>query len=181
MDKDLFVTNFIAGKIEGSQKMRWWLRHSAYTSCYVQRWRSRKRQEGVPERDFVRGLIKKSCVEWNGMVYHSQQHPYMTEHADLEMALVDAAMGPDQERAGAEVKIISEFLSANVEKQVGHHKFMNSEFPEGTWHDLLRLHVKLFTESIRWYITPDSRQYAECEQRRIGNTLALAAFSTEWF
>ncbi len=181
MNGDLFVTNFVSGRVEGSQKMRWWLRHSAFTSCYVQKWRSKKRQEGVSEKELVKGLIKKSCVEWNGMVYHSQQHPFMVEHAELEMALVDAAMGSDQDRAGSEVKAISEFLSENVEKQISHHKFVNSEFPEGAWKDLLRMHVKLFTESIRWYITPDPRRYAECEDRRLGNTLALAAFSTEWF
>lgn len=181
MDKNLFVHNFISGKAEGSHKMRWWLRHSAYTSLYVQRWRSRKKQEGMPERDYVRALMSKSCVEWNGMVYHSQQYPFMTEHNQLEMSLVDAAMGQDQERASLEVKAISGFLWENVERQINHHKFVDSEFPIGTWKDLLCRHVKLFTESIRWYITPDPRKYAECEDRRIENTLALAAFSTEWF
>lgn len=180
MSKELFVTNFISGKAEGSQKMRWWLQHGAATSLFVQKWRSKKKNDGILERDQIRAVVQKSCSEWNALVYHSHKYPFMAEHAALEMALVDAAMGSDTERGKGQLLSISEFLMENVEKQIRHHRFDNSEFPIGTWKDLLLGHVKLFTESIRWYITSDPHRYAECEERRMRNTLALAAFSTEW-
>lgn len=180
MSRELFATNFISGKAEGSQKMRWWLRHGAATALYVQKWKARKKQDGTSERDQIRALVEKSCSEWNGLVYHSHHYPFMTEHAALEMALVDAAMGPDTSSGKGQLLSISDFLLENVEKQIQHHRSRSPEFPTGRWKDLLFEHVKLFTESIRWYITPDQRQYAECEERRMENTLALAAFSTEW-
>ena len=180
MSKELFVTNFLAGRAEASRKMTWWLRHSSCTSLYLQKWRSRKKQDGVPERDRIRATVEKDCSEWNSLVYHSHQYPFMMEHASLELALVDAAMNGTMENGRSRLLSVSDFLRENVEKQIKHHEFMDKEFPVSTWKELLFAHVKLFTESIRWYITPDSRKFVECEERRMGNTLALAAFSTEW-
>lgn len=180
MSKELFVTNFISGKASGSQKMRWWLRHGSATALYLQKWRSKKKQDGISERDQVRTVVEKSCSEWNGLVYHSHQYPFMSEHAALEMALVDAAMSADVDYGKTRLMSISDFLMENIDKQIRHHHFISPEFPISRWRDLLLEHVQLFTQSIRWYITPDQQKYAECEERRMANTLALAVFSTEW-
>lgn len=180
MSKELFVTNFISGKAEGSKKMRWWLRHLAATSLYLQKWRSRKKEDGVVERERVRAVVEKGCSEWNGMVYHTQRYPLMCEHSALEMAMVDLAMGPELPGTVDEITRTSDLLMENVDRQIAHHKFMDKEFPAIRWKDLLFEHVRLFAESIRWYITPDMKKYLECEERRTQNTILLAAFSTEW-
>lgn len=181
MSKELFVTNFVSGKAEASQKMRWWLRHSGTTALYLQKWGSRKRDGGILEREKVRGVIEKGCTEWNGLVYHSQRYPFMCEHAALEMRMVDLAMGPELPETPGKITKISELLIGNVDRQIEHHTFVNREFPVTRWKDLFFEHVRLFTESIRWYITPDLKKYAQCEEQRTKNTILLAAFSTEWF
>lgn len=180
MSKELFVTNFVSGKADASQKMRWWLRHSAATSLYLQKWRSRKKEDGVLEREKARALLEKGCSEWNGLVYKSHRYPFMCEHSALEMAMVDLAMGPEFPGTVGEITRISELLMENSDKQIAHHKFVDADFPVIRWKDLLFEHVRLFTESIRWYITPDLKKYAQCEEQRTQNTILLAAFSTEW-
>jgi hypothetical protein len=181
MSEELFVTNLVSGKAEASQKMRWWLRHSGTTSLYLQKWRSRKKEDGVLEREKARTMLEKGCAEWNGMVYKTQRYPFMCEHAALEMMMVDLAMGPEDDATAGKVTRVFDRLMENVDKQIAHHRFVDKEFPTVRWKDLLFDHARLFTESIRWYITPDKKRYAQCEESRTKNTILLAAFSTEWF
>lgn len=181
LSKESFAANFIAGKVEGSLKMRWWLRHGHATSLYVQKWASKKTMGGKGERASIRSSVEKSCMDWGSLVYQSQKVDCMTEHADLEMALVDASLGmPDGSEDTTRLRAISALLNKNIRDQIEQHEFQIKDFPSNRFKDLMFEHVKLFTESVRWFVTPDERQYASTEELRLKNTLALAAFSTEW-
>lgn len=161
--------------------MRWWLRHSCSVGSYLRNWDSKRLLDGDVERKSIEKLIKKSCVDWNGMVYRSQKISLMQEHAYLEMLMVDKVMAVVQDKLDSTcVKPVADLLIENVGHQAEHHKFDIQHFPVNQWKELMLNHVRLFTESVRWFVKPDDRHYASCEERRMENTLALAAFSTEW-
>jgi hypothetical protein len=181
MSREYFATKFVSGKAEGSQKMRWWLRHSCSVGSYLRNWDSKRLLGGESERKSIAKLLQKSCVDWNGMVYRSQKVHLMTEHVGLEMLMVDKVMSVVQEKSHSKCVLpVADLLIENVAKQAEHHKFQTQDFPVNQWRELMLNHVRLFTESVRWFVTPDDQRYASCEERRMENTVALAAFSTEW-
>lgn len=180
MSKESFVANLISGRGDASQKMRWWLKHGSAMSLYIQKWASKKKIDGRLERAAIRAKIGQGCLDWGTLVYHDQKTPLMTEHAQLELAMIDEALGLPEGEDPRELLSISEFMMENVDKQVLHHQFNIKEFPADRFRDLLLGHMRLFTESVRWFVTPDMNRYASCEEQRMANAVALAAFSTEW-
>lgn len=178
MGKEYFVTKFMAGTAEASPKMRWWLRHGSCASVYLQRCDSGRMVQGVSEKQILRATMEKSCAEWSCMVCRDPKNDLMAEHAGLELATIDAITEKDFDRN--KLLTITEFMSENVSKQAEFFGKKIPEFPVNRFRDLFLEHVKLFVESVRWFSTPDDRRYASCEDRRMQNTLALAAFSTEW-
>jgi hypothetical protein len=180
MNPELLAARLAAGKAEVSQKMRWWLFHSGATALYLERWRSRRKENGILERQEIRRTLEKGVVEWNRMAYGSQCTPFMKDHVTLEADLVDLAMGPDTSSRAELVGQLSERMRENVLGQVEHHGFLNKEFPVYRWKKLLLEHAKLFAESIRWFTVPDMKEYEKCQARRMENSIQLAALSTEW-
>lgn len=178
MGREYFVTKFMAGTAEASLKMKWWHRHSSGASVYMQRWGSGRTVQGVSEREIIKSSVEKGCSEWSSMVCKGHKNSLMGEHAGLELATIDAIMEKNFDRE--KLLTITEFMGENVSKQTEFFGKNIPNFPVNRFRDLLLDHVKLFVESVRWFATPDDRKYAFCEERRMQNTLALAAFSTEW-
>lgn len=173
-----FADNLISGSIRVTPRMSWWIRHGTDMSRYIQKWRSKRKVCGKTDRDMVRETMIRGAVEWNDLVYRTQKPPLMTEHVELELALVDRALGLVE--ATREMERISDFLMENIERQAAHCELRVEGFPTLRWKELLCEHVKLFAESLRWFATPSEREYAACEERRAANSLALSTFSTEW-
>lgn len=173
MSREYFVKKFIAGTAAASAKMNWWHRHSSATSAYLQ---ASNGHSCPPEHAAIRDAARKSCGEWDVIVGANQG--LMAEHSILELDFVDAALANpfNQGRQAA----ITEDLLQNAKKMTLLLGSKNPEFPVNHFRELLLEHVKLFVEAVRWYATPDDRKYAACEERRMRNTLSLAAFSTEW-
>jgi len=173
MGREYFVTKFMAGSVLGSPKMRWWHQHGVCTANYLQRYPSLQ----IEERKAARAYAEVHGADWAKLI-GARGNPAMEEHTQLELAMIESTFSDPFDRS--EMFAIADFLSENVLKQVSFLVSRNREFPAQRWKELLLEHVKLFVESVRHYATPDDRKYALCMDRRQDNTLALAAFSTEW-
>lgn len=177
MGREYFVTKLMNGGVSGSPKMNWWMRHGSCVSLYLQRWDSERLVEGKRERDVLKCSMDKHSVEWSPR--NSAASALMREHVMLELGMVDTALPANFDERNLEA--VTTFLCENVVKQAALFGEEIQDFPVNRFKCLFVEHVKLFIESVRWHTTPNDRKYAACEERRLANTLELAAFSTEWF
>ncbi len=173
MGREYFVTKLMAGSVQGSPKMNWWLQHSACTAHYLQQYPALR----VEDRKTARILAERHGASWSQLI-GLRGNPIMEEHTKLELAMIESTFANPFDKA--EMFAIADFMSENVLQQTRFLGAVNPEFPANRWKELLLEHVKLFVASVRFFATPDDRKYASCVERCQENTLALAAFSTEW-
>jgi hypothetical protein len=124
----------------------------------------------------VKELLLTGACEWDALVTGSGKSGLMTDHATLETVLVDAATKGDLvaiEKAGAA-------LTENVERMAKVAGVRLRELPESKYRKLLMEHVGMYIESVMNYMDGNEKEFMKSESRRSENTLALAAFATEW-
>lgn len=167
-----FITKLINGKSEASARTRWWPRHARAMERYMML----STGVAVPEAKAVRELMLMGAKEWEVSMCRAASPGLMTEHAMLEIALIDSAMRKDvisMEQAGdrlfANARAQTEFYAARIEN-----------FPVKTFLKLLVDHCKLFSESAEHHLCLNQGKYDQCEAERQQNTLGLAAFTAEW-
>lgn len=171
MGREYFGTKLMAGRAEASAKMRWWPRHSGAVTRYLELSSSGCRPAEKPGSD----ILSSGCADWDARMGRTAEGP-MVEHGRLEMRLVDAALRVDVR----EMEKIGALLTENVKRQTEIHAARVPEFPASRWKALFAQHVWLFVESVSCFVKTGPGLYGVCEERRKGNTLALAAFTAEW-
>lgn len=167
-----FVTKLMSGKADASAKTRWWPRHSRGMTRYLTLLSS---TDAVAQKS-ARDMMMMGANEWEAQICRPNPPSLMLEHAALEIALIDAAARKDvggMERVGVR-------LTANAKAQTELYVAKVKEFPAGRWFALLLEHIKLFTETAAYHIGGQEKRFADCEERREQNTLALAEVTTEW-
>jgi hypothetical protein len=101
----------------------------------------------------------------------------MAEHIDLELELLDAALGQDSSR----IEFAGRTLFENAARQGGVFRAEIPFFPEHKFVALLSEHIATLAEIVRTRIDKDAKSAAICEHRKRQSTIALAAFAAEWF
>ena len=115
--------------------------------------------------------------EWESMLPTKSLPGLMVEHSGLEMSLVEAAAECD----GPRIDRIGDYLLANVQEHAKLYGTTILSFPEDSFRKLMEEHVLLFARAVRLKMEGNSSEFTGCEERRRANTLALAAFTAEWF
>jgi hypothetical protein len=172
MGKEFLVTKLMSGEGVMPAKTRWWPRHSKDMARFLLLSGSPDRRSALSHRQ----LLIAGALEWDEIVCGSRKEGPMSDHAKLEVALVEAALKTDISK----LKKIGDNLRKNVQDLVEASIIRASEVPAERLKSLLAQHVSSFVESVMRYVDDDEKAYAECEQKRGENTLALAAFTTEW-
>ncbi len=171
--RDDFAAKLIAGKANASPRASWWPRHGRSMSRYL------LLSEGSTPNALkeVKDTITMGCSEWEKILPAPARHGLMTIHAALEMALVDAVrLRPADGRA---IERIGDQLLENAIRQAEKYATTMVSFPETTFRKLFEEHVMLFTRAVR--LRKEKTQGQSAEEREEGNTVALAAFTAEWF
>jgi hypothetical protein len=172
MSSESYVSKLMSGSGEIPARTRWWPRHSKDMTRFLL-------LAGTPDRRAMlshRQLLMSGALEWDETVCGLRKEGPMSDHAKLEIALVEAAIKTDLVR----IRKIGESLTKNVQDIVDASTIRSSEIPTGRLRVLLAQHVGSFVESVMQYMDENEKKFMECEHRRNDNTLALAAFATEW-
>src|SRR5262245_51692821 len=172
MSKEYLATKLISGRAEASLKTQWWPRHSRLMARYL----TLSLGGGGAAQKSVQELLISGCKDWEVTVLRSSKPGFMEEHAGYEIELVGAVVKGDLQA----IERIGGLLVENVRRQTELYMAKSENFPGRTWLDLFSQHGKLFVEAVQWHMSNDDRNFEECERRRQQNTLALAAFTTEW-
>lgn len=168
------ASKLIDGHSNASAKLRWWPRHSREMGRYSMLAPAAPVESAAVEA--TRQLIIAGSMEWEASIVRSPHPGLMTEHSQLEMQLVDAALREDvpvMEKAG-------DALSLNAKRQAEFHSLKIEGFPTEIFQRLMMEHVGFFVDSIRRSMSSDLGKYEAAERRRDLNTLALAGFTAEW-
>ncbi len=171
--KDDFAGKLIAGNANASPKATWWPRHSHSIGRYLL-----VSDEAAPNlKKDVRETVAAGCVEWEKTLIVPARRGLMLDHARLEMALVDAVrLKPCDARA---IERIGDQLLDNAIRQAERYATTMMSFPEATFRKLFEEHVLLFTKTVR--LRQEKAPGRAVEEEEHANTLALAAFTAEWF
>jgi len=170
--KDFLVSKLMAGGGEMPVRTRWWVRHSKDLSRFLLLSGSSDARSSISTRQ----LLLSEALEWDEIVCGARREGPMSDHTKLEIELVSAAIKMDL----VKLNKIGDNLRKNVHDLVDASVLRASEVPKDRLRGLLTLHVGLFVESIMQYMDGKEEKYVACEGRRNGNTLELAAFTTEW-
>lgn len=172
MSREFLVSRLMSGAGEMPAKIRWWPRHSKDMARFLL-------LSGSPDRRATlstRQLLVAGALEWDEIVCGMRKEGPMSDHAKLEVALVEAALKTDL----LKIRKIGEDLAKNVRDLVDASMLKASEIPADRLRKLLILHVSSFIESVMRYMDGNEKAFVDCEHRRSENTLELAAFTTEW-
>lgn len=172
MSREFLVSKLLSGHGEMPARTKWWPRHSKDMSRFLL-------LSGSPDRRATlstRQLLVSGALEWDEIVCGIRKPGPMSDHAKLEVSLVEAALRTDLVR----IRKIGESLTENVNDLVDASTILASEVPRGRLKGLLAQHVSSFVESVMRYMEGNEKAFVDCEQRRSENTVALAAFMTEW-
>lgn len=168
------ASKLIDGHSNASAKLRWWPRHSREMGRYSMLAPAAPAYSAAVES--TRQLIVAGTAEWEASIVRSPHPGLMTEHARLEMELVDAALREDIPL----MEKIGDALSLNAKRQAEFHAVKIEGFPKEIFTRLMMEHVGYFVDSIQRSMSADLGKYEEAERRRDLNTLALAGFTAEW-
>jgi len=168
------ASKLIDGHSNASAKLRWWPRHSREMGRYSMLATGAKAESAAVES--TRQLIMAGSSEWEASIVRSPHPGLMTQHSQLEMQLVDAALRGDIPT----MEKIGDTLSENAKRQAEFHSLKIEGFPTEVFNRLMMEHVGYFVDSIQRSMSADLGQYEEAERRRDLNTLALAGFTAEW-
>jgi len=163
-----FGDKLIAGKAVASAKATWWPRHCRGVGRYLSIF-------GGRGFDGVREAIGVDAAEWEKILPEAARESLMGRHSALEMTLVDAARTKDLRR----IDTVGQMLLQNADRQATVYAGTIKEFPGSAYRRLLAEHVLLFTKSVRLRMEGGKDSAVEDAER--SNTLALAAFTAEWF
>ncbi len=165
-----FAKKLVAGTLpEVPAKTSWWPRHVRASSRYLLLAGS----DMANALESARQSIIVGCVEWEQVIPSASRKGLMGHHAALEMGLVDAARSNDVEK----IDRIGSLLYENAAEMAGSFGKTIVEFPEEAFRKILEGHVATFAESVRIKME-GHKSKVKCMD---ANTLALAAFSAEWF
>lgn len=163
-----FGDQLISGKALASARATWWPRHCRGVGRYLAIF-------GGKGFDAVREAIGVDSAEWEKILPEEARESLMGRHSALEMTLVDAARAKDLRR----IDTVGRMLLENAERQSTVYGTTIKEFPAGAYKRLLAEHVLLFTKSVR--LRMEGAKDSAVEDAERSNTLALAAFTAEWF
>lgn len=119
--------------------------------------------------EWVRGVLR--------MRKNSVKGALMKEHALLECAMVDAAFSDDEKL----VIKVSKLLYDNMSYQAMLYGKMFEGFPEEEFKKLLGQHVGILAQQTGFLMGRAKRRAEECDHDLMGNAIALAALTSEWF
>lgn len=165
---DNFAKKLAAGLVSVPSRMSWWPRHSRSMIRYAC-----LGHEKQPASENVRQMISMTCMEWEGLIPTAARKGLMGHHALLEMQLADAAMMKDC----AKIEKTGSLLLENAEEMAASFGKSVVEFPEMQFLKLLAEHVVSYAELVRKKVEAVNPNGSRMEN----NTIALAAFTNEWF
>lgn len=164
----LFGKGLAAGTIQAPAKTSWWPRHTRTMMRYLSLSGSKTPHAKVE----VACSLQKGAQEWEDMGPKAAKHGLMIEHANLEIALVDAVRVNND----ADIDSIGKKLLENASQLAAVLGISVVEFPEEHFRRLFTDHVKLYAGSTRKKIEGVVINTAELES----NMLQLADFTAEW-
>lgn len=166
---DDFAKKLAAGLVSVPSRLSWWPRHSRMMVRYLF-----VGDKTSNSQDNVHQSVAMSCAEWEGAIPMSARKGLMKHHSAMELSLVDAAKAGNSgkiEKLGSLLIENAAELSASFGRSI-------VEFPEHKFHMLLGEHVSSYAEIVRLKMEGILKKSGERMER---NTIALAAFTTEWF
>lgn len=166
---DLLAKKLAAGLVSAPAMLSWWPRHSRMAIRYT--CIGHETQNTVQS---IRQSMSMNCLEWEGAIPAVARRGLMCHHAGIEMGLADAA----RENNVDKIERYASLLIENAEEMAASFGRSIVEFPETQFLRLLAEHVVSFAELVRLKAEKSSKRSGERMER---NTLALAAFTTEWF
>lgn len=172
MGRELFATKLLSGRATATAKASWWPRHARAMGRYM----ILAGTAAPGALAAVRELALTECSEWEAALPPAARSALMARHAALEMAIVEAALVDDAAHA-VQVDRHGEALLKNAAEQAAALGRAVRDFPETTFRRLLAEHVAFFVQAVR----RRNEGSGGPGERACGNTLALAAFTAEWF
>lgn len=175
MIDDWFATKLAEGATQAPALTSWWPRHARLVANCV--------YLKDCHEDFDRSALAARGLgaEWERRVPFSMRPRrgstlgLMTEHAVLEIALLQAVFQGDE----AGVDKYSQRLLKNAEVQNDRYGKHLRGFPKGRFRHLMREHIStLMTLTMHWL---DAGEMEGPEEAYRTTTAAMAALSTEWF
>jgi hypothetical protein len=124
--------------------------------------------------DAIKKSSKTAADEWDKGLPVGCKRSLMWQHTALETMLVEAAWAKNADKIGR----IGSLLHENAEEMAASFALTIVEFPELQFSRLIMEHVASYAEIVRLGIKGAVQKGG---QRMESNTLALAAFTAEWF
>lgn len=172
MSREFLVSKLMSGHGDMPAKIRWWPRHSKDMARFLLLSGSPDSRSALSHRQ----LLVAGALEWDEIVCGARKEGPMCDHARLEVSLVESAMKMDL----VKLRKIGENLIKNVGDLVDASFIHTSEIPKKRLEWMLVQHVSCFIESVMCFTDENEKAFVDCERKRSDNTLALAAFTTEW-
>ena len=166
--KDLLADKLAAGTADVSLDASWWSRHSCSVYVYI------KAMRDLKERNASGATAIRIAKGWDE--YVGDPRALMLQHTTFELSMVDAAAMGDS----AAISKIQEALEKNVQEQAVWYSSRIKGFPERTFVELMRTHVRLFLEAVIHKMDGNRKNLSFCEAKRGHNAASLGTLMTEW-
>ena len=128
-----------------------------------------------------RAEVKDGGAHWEDLVPEAARRRrgasvgLMREHTELEIALVEATILADSER----MEEITSALELNAEAHRARYARATRRFPENTFADLMRAHVRILVQIMRGTLQGETPQ--KNSKAFVTNSVRLGSLMTEWF
>ncbi len=167
--KDLLADKLAAGTATRASRVAgWWPAHGADLAVSLIHARDQD------ARQLYSAAAKDRGTAWDVMVQNP--HQLMTQHVEIEMALLEAILRNDKNAIGR----FERTLELNLLDQVAFHDKRTHKFPVCTFQKLMYDHAGLVLEGLGHVLEVDREALIRHAVKLSANSVHLGALLTEW-